>query len=160
MKKLIVIALMFFVSHRSNSQNPIAEIDFENQAIERLKGAVLNDSLFLTIEGLRTVSAFKRNFYWIKADGSVRTLPLKLNKDQSIYAIGYTEDEEYYYYPIEIKKRVFLRALILNKKTTELREGNLEIEIPGTIYGSYVEGGRVYLILAEKKSYTLQLSEH
>jgi|JI10StandDraft_1071094.scaffolds.fasta_scaffold35588_4 hypothetical protein len=157
MKKLIVIALMFFVSHRSNSQNPIAEIDFENQAIERLKGAVLNDSLFLTIEGLRTVSAFKRNFYWIKADGSVRTLPLKLNKDQSIYAVGYTEDEEYYYYPIEIKKRVFLRALILNKKTTELREGSLEIEIPGTIYGSYVEGGRVYLILAEKKSYTLQL---
>lgn len=157
MKKLIVIALMFFVSHRSNSQNPIVEIDFENQTIERLKGAVLNDSLFLTIEGLRTATTVKRNFYWVKADGGVRTLQLNLNKNHSIYAVGYTEDEEYYYYPVEFRNRAFLRAIILNKKTSELREGIQEVEIPGTIYGSYVEEGRVYLVLAEKNSYTLQL---
>lgn len=130
MKKLIVIALMFFVSHRSNSQNPIVEIDFENQTIERLKGAVLNDSLFLTIEGLRTATTVKRNFYWVKADGGVRTLQLNLNKNHSIYAVGYTEDEEYYYYPVEFRNRAFLRAIILNKKTSELREGIQEVEIP------------------------------
>ncbi|MCE7864848.1 MAG: hypothetical protein DYG99_15020 [Bacteroidetes bacterium CHB5] len=157
MKKLIVITVLFFLSRESNSQNPIAEIDFENQAIERLKGAVLNDSLFLSVEGVQTAYNSKRNFYWVKADGSVRKLPLDLNKNHSIYAVGYTKDEEYYYYPVEIRKRVFLRAIIFNKKTSELRAGTQEVEIPGTIYGSYVEDGRVYFVLAEKKSYLLQL---
>lgn len=157
MKKLIVIISLAIISHRSNSQNPIAEIDFENSAIEKVKGATLNDSLFLAIEGLRTVTTFKRNFYWVKADGSVRTLPLNLNKEHFIYAIGYTENEEYYYFPVEIRNQVFLRAMILNKKTLEVHEGPQQIEIPGTIYGSYVDEGRVYLVLAEKKSYTLQL---
>ncbi|KXK27819.1 MAG: hypothetical protein UZ12_BCD005001169 [Bacteroidetes bacterium OLB12] len=147
----------FLLGRESAAQDPIAEIDFENQSIERLKGTVLNDSLFLTIEGLRTVTGLKRSFYWVKTNGNVRTLPLNLNKDYSIYAIGYTADEEYYYYPVEIGKRVFLRAMILNKKTSEFREGTQEVEVPGTIYGSYVKDGRVYLILAEKKSYALQL---
>jgi hypothetical protein len=151
----IAIVLM---SQGSWAQNMIAELDLGKSVIEGATAGALNDSLFIGLEGLRTATTHKRNFYWVRADGSTRAVPLELSKNQFIFAAGYAHDEEYYYYPVEIKSKVFLRAIILDKKTGTLREGDQEVEIAGTPYGSYMDNGTLCLLTAEKKTYTMVLA--
>ncbi|MBX2899524.1 MAG: hypothetical protein KF775_07730 [Cyclobacteriaceae bacterium] len=127
------------------------------RTIEGLRGTTVNDSVFVTVEGFRTATSAPKKNYWIRSNGTVREVPLSLERNQFVFAVGYTQHAEYYYHAWESKKRVFLRASILDKQTGALIESEEQLEVKGDPYGIYMEDGNLCLVIAEKNTFQLEL---
>jgi hypothetical protein len=156
--KVLFGILLVTYSH-SSAQKKIAEFEIPDIQVDKLKGMVMNDSLFLSMELFNAQSSKGINeYYWIRSNGSRREVDLSAISNKPIFAISNFNSDEYYYYLNETAGGIFIKSLIIDQKTGVSRISKSEINIKGNVYGSYINDNDLYILTAIKGGYSLVLT--
>jgi hypothetical protein len=149
--KNFVGVYMALLVHITVAQQEVLTININKKDYHGIRGTVLNDSAFIAINQTSGVRC-----YWLDSS-SVREVNLPELNGYPVFAVGGT-DSTYYYFLKETKKQIFFSALAVKGDTRTLRKESIVLD--SRLYGSYVENGHLFLLIAEKSGFGLRLLEY
>jgi len=119
-----------------------------------IQGMMMGDDIFLSMQleggqGLLSVL--------VQPDGEYRKLDLSSVGKNPIVAGVTRNDSTCFYYLKYLNKRVVLSTLLMNQENDQGQQLSETIDIPGVIYGSYVEGSDLFMLCGVKDEFKLKL---
>lgn len=160
MKKHSLVILMLTMSFVPQAQSLLSEITpGKATVVKDIRGMIVDNDIFLTVNFLEspTGTVVKTKSYWIHADGTQKEIDLKPIEDKALIAVSTLGDSVYYYYLEESKKTFVIRAWVWSSQTGSGKTSGMQIDLPGKLFGNYIDQGSLYLVCALKGSYSLRL---
>lgn len=159
MKKYYLILFFQCLYLASPAQQLITEIPLGSKSdLIDISGMALDSGIFISVKYRPTKnSAMRKANYLMAADGTVKVTDLQKIDGKFLFAITTVGDSTYYYFLEEKRKAISVQAWVQHKKTGDGKIHPAEMNVPGRLYANYTENGALYLVCAEKKSYSLRL---
>jgi len=158
MKKTALICLFAaLLCGDSFGQKLLSEINIgTNGMFYKLKGMPTGEGVFLKFD---LFEARLDSTYHVGSNGVTRSANLEAIKDKVLFALAIQADSSFYYFLEENKKTVMIRSLAVHRGNGKGQISNRHIDLPGRLYGTYVENGDLFLLCALKGSFTLRLAQ-
>lgn len=156
MVRFLNVLFFVFLSINSFSQKPFAKVNAPGE-VDNLQGMMVGNDLFLTMERSNPNEGLSNLSYFIHADGTNSEIKLDDVGTRPLVAGVRQHDSTYFYYLDIDKEHAYIYGLSVNQQGSLTNKVDDNSEVPGKIYGSYVENERLYVLCAVKKDYTLKL---
>ncbi|MEJ7643317.1 MAG: hypothetical protein WKF87_01870 [Chryseolinea sp.] len=155
MIRLLLTFALLSLSFNDFAQNVLTQIN-SAERVKAINGMMIGSNLFLNVSYASNENDGAAGLL-IRPDGTSVQVNTRILKDKLLIAGVLSGDSTSFYYIDVVKKVAFLRAWVISNQSGTGSASSCRIEIPGQIYGSFVEGDALYLLCAMKNSYTLQL---
>lgn len=156
MPRFLTILFFVFLNTTSFSQKPFTTLDVPGE-VDNIQGMMVGNDIFLTMEESNANGAPSSLSYFIKPDGTHVEIDLNRAGMGPLIAGVRQHDSTYFYYLDINKDHAYINSLLANQSGPKTITVDDNIEVPGKIYGSYVENERLYILCAVKKDYTIKL---
>ena len=152
MKKCYLILFFFFIlSTLSFAQKNFSTLDVAGP-VTGIRGMMVGTDIFLSIDSKGNRS------YMIHPDGTKTELDIRAIQDKLLIGAAQSNDKTFFYYLEAKGKTYFISALEFEGQSKTGMSSSQGIELPGKIYGSYIEDdGSIFLLCSLKKELTLTL---
>lgn len=134
-------------------QKPFAEIQVTPAPSPTISAIVSGDSILLVY---KEASFIPTNSMWFSTSGTKRNVDIEITKDRTLIQICSEKDVEKYYYVEYGKKSFVLSCLTLDVKTGSKQWDQEQLEVPGILLGSYVDGD-LFLVCTDPKEPVLKI---
>jgi hypothetical protein len=151
----IILAFTTFFLPSSFAQTSIANLTLPGQADE-IRGMLIEEDIFLSAVFSSASTTRNVRSYFVHPDGKKTEVDLKVVGDKPMIAGIRRGDNTFFYYVDEISKRAVIRCVVVDSIGTS-KLLNEPIEIPGKIYGTYIEGDDLFALCAIKNEFKLKL---
>jgi hypothetical protein len=139
----------------SYAQTPIAKLTLPGNAAE-IRGMLIGEDIFLSAVFSSATTSQSVQSLIIHPNGKKTELDLKVIGDKPMIGGIRRGNNTFFYYVDDISKRAVIRCLVVDSigATRPLSE---PIQIPGKIYGTYIEDGDLFALCALKNEFKLRL---
>jgi hypothetical protein len=139
----------------SYAQTPIANLTLPGNAAE-IRGMPIAEDIFLSAVFSSATTSRSVQSYFIHPNGKRTELDFKVIGDKPMIGGVRRGNNTFFYYVDEISKQAYISCLLVDSigATRALSE---RIEIPGKIYGTYIEDGDLFALCALKNEFKLRL---
>jgi len=154
--RLSILFFLLLISRSSYAQELLTEIAAQGK-IDNISGMTIEEDVFITMDVVNPNGKKSSKSYLIQKDGSKSEVDLTAILGK--YLIGGVREGEntYFYYIYEKSDRVLIEAMRIDNKTGKGVVLSNSMDVPGKIYGSYVENGSLFMLCGIKKEFTLRL---
>jgi hypothetical protein len=149
LKTVFVLFVTLQSTEVTHAQKVICTLDIRPSLVAETKSMEVGDSLFIAFKLKQTDNKYL--YRWISKEGKVAAIfspGLDFNRLYAVTTIG----KSIFYYMLDPDRKSFkLKALEYDKATSRFVGFTETLELDGTLYASYVQGGQLMLITNLKK---------
>jgi hypothetical protein len=137
------------------AQTSFASLTLPGKADE-IRGMLIDDDIFLSAAFSTASTTRNVRSYFVRPDGKKTEVDLKVVGDKPMIAGVRRGGNTFFYYVDEISKRAVIRCMVVDSigSSKSLSE---TIDIPGKIYGTYIEDEDLFALCALKNEFKLKL---
>ena len=139
----------------SYAQTSIASLTLPGKADE-IRGMLIDEDIFLSAAFSTASTTRNIRSYFVHPDGKKTEVDLKIVGDKPMIGGIRRGDNTFFYYVDEISKRAVIRCVVVDSIGAS-RSLSETIEIPGKIYGTYIEEDDLFALCALKNEFKLKL---
>ena len=155
LQKIIILALVV-LSHTAFSQTLYSTITMP-EAPSNIQGMMMGDDIFLSMKVRQGLSHQQQLSMLVHANGEYSELDLSIVGDNPVVAAVKRGDSTCFYYLKTHEKNVVLATMVMTEVNKKGEALPTVIDIPGKIYGSYVEGSDLFMLCGVKNEFKLKL---
>src|SRR6187551_650243 len=124
----------------SKGQSTLAELQLPAGKVKNIQSYVVLDTIFLSVDVTDpNFNVDSKRFYLISSDGNSHPFSTTLIGNAPLCGVSKYDHEYYLYYLSGKRKNLELNTVIYNKATGQQQKSNVEIEIDGTLVGSWLD---------------------
>jgi hypothetical protein len=155
MKRILFVILIITSSRFSYTQELFTTLKMPGK-VDKIWGMMIDNDIFMSIEFPDTNTKLTNISYFIHPDGSKTEIDLTAIADKPIIGGIRRDGSTYFYYLDEVSKKAVVKCFVVDSSGmgTTLPKA---IDVPGKIYGCYIERGDLFMLCAVKKKFTLKL---
>ena len=156
--KLLSLFLFLGLSQSVYSQELFTELSPAGR-ITNITGMMIGDDIFLSADVSDKNGKASSKSFLIHQDGTKQPVDIDLGGDKQLIAGVRQGDSTFFYYLYAINERVVIESVVVDNQSSKRYALSNSTDVPGKIYGSYVEKGSLFMLCGIKGEFTLRLLE-